>query len=260
MVKQKETKQLLGKSEIYMITNNITGKKYIGQTKCYYIKKNGYYKLNGCEQRFHSHVSDSKYNKEGRGARCLINSLRYYGKHNHKVKPLFICDHSKANYYEIKFIRQYNTIVPNGMNIMKGGKACSLSEETKKKLSESKKGRYTGSDNPNYGKKTSEETKQKIREHHTGQKLPETTKENMRKSHKDRKDKGILPPRRKHNDLPKYIYHVINKQYEGYEVRNHSSLKNRKFCSMKSTMEEKLEQAKKYILEKEEQISSSSTN
>jgi group I intron endonuclease len=256
MIKQKYTRKLLGKSEIYMITNNITGKKYIGQTKCYYNNKKRF-EYYGSEKRFKSHCVDAKNNIQGRGARCLINSIRKYGKGNHSIKPLFICDESKANYFETKFIRQYKTIVPNGMNIMKGGKACSLAEETKKKLSESKKGRYTGSDNPNYGKKTSEEAKQKMREKLTGVPLKESVKENMRKSHKNRKDKGILPPRRKHSDLPKYIYHVINKQYEGYEVRNHTSLKNRKFCSMKLTMEEKLEQAIKYITEKE---ASSSTN
>ena len=34
-----ENKPLFGKSEIYMITNHITGKQYIGQTKCYYNNK-----------------------------------------------------------------------------------------------------------------------------------------------------------------------------------------------------------------------------
>ena len=135
-----------------------------------------------------------------------------------------------------------------GMNIMRGGKCSPLSKETKKKLSESKKGKYVGDKNPNYGKKTSEEAKQKMREKLTGKKLKESVKENMKKNHKERKDKGILPPRRKHNDLPKYIYHVKNAKYEGYEIRNHNTLKNRKFCSMKISLEEKLELAKQYLV------------
>lgn len=229
---------LLGKSEIYMVISPC-GKRYIGQTKCFYNLKNKKVKK-GLEERWKSHVYYAKKNIQGRGARYLMNSIQKYGEADFKVKTIFICDENKADYYETKYIRQYNTLIPNGMNIMAGGKSCKLSEETKKKISVANKGKYEGSKNPNYGKKTSEETKQKIREKLVGKKLAESVKQNMRNAIRK------MPPRRVY-DLPEYIYHVINKQYEGYEIRHHPVLRNRKFVSMQLTMEEKLELAKIYL-------------
>lgn len=49
-------------------------------------------------------------------------------------------------------------------------KGIKLSEETKRKLSEARKGKYTGSKNSFYGKHHSEETKQKLSELHKGKK------------------------------------------------------------------------------------------
>lgn len=129
------------------------------------------------------HVSDSKREDDERGARYLIKSIRKHGVDSHKVKTIFICPTTQANYYEVKFIRQYNTQVPSGLNIMKGGKNAPLAEETKKKLSEAKKGRYTGEQNPMFGKHHSEETREKIRQTQIGKVLPQSQKENMSKAH-----------------------------------------------------------------------------
>jgi group I intron endonuclease len=207
---------LIGKSEIYMVTCNKTGKRYIGQVQCFGKRGNSIRRI-GLEVRWSGHVSDAKRNiKLGRGARCLINSIRKYGAHNHSIKPIFICPTKNANYWEIKFIRQYKTQVPNGMNIMKGGKNSPLAEETKRKISESRKGKYTGESNPMFGKKHSEETVKKIKEALTDKPLSETCKKNMSITHTQNLIDGKLPPRRKHADLPKYIYvqqNRINKIY-----------------------------------------------
>jgi len=55
-------------------------------------------------------------------------------------------------------------------------KGISRSEETKKKLSEKMKGRFCGKDNPFYGKKHTEENKEKNRLYHLGKKCSEETK------------------------------------------------------------------------------------
>jgi len=54
-----------------------------------------------------------------------------------------------------------------GSSMMKGRKH---SEETKQKISENRKGKLTGKDNPFYGKHHSEEAKRKNAEAHTGEK------------------------------------------------------------------------------------------
>ena len=101
----------------------------------------------------------------------------------------------EANQKEIELIAQYDsTNRTKGYNIMQGGKQSPLSEETKKKLSISHKGIFytfspekqkeigqkisqanMGENNGFYGKKHTEETKQKMRENHqdfSGEKHP----------------------------------------------------------------------------------------
>lgn len=238
---------LLDKSEIYMITNKVTGKKYIGQGKCYYTSKNGNVYEAGSDSRFKCHVYDSNYGNKRSGAPYLKESIKDYGKHNHCIKTLFICPINQASYWERKFIRQYNTQVPHGLNIMKGGKRCSLEDETKKKISDFNKGRHVGENNVMWGKHHHPESVQKIKDALTGKPLSQENRENMSKSHQQNKLNGKLPPRRKHLDLPKYIYHVITADKEGYEIRHHPKLKQRQFTSKKMSMEENLQRAIDYL-------------
>ena len=59
-----------------------------------------------------------------------------------------------------------------------------LSEEHKKKLSEAKKGKYAGEKNPMYGKKHSEEVRNKISRAHKGKKMSTETRKRMSESRK----------------------------------------------------------------------------
>jgi group I intron endonuclease len=238
---------LIGKSEIYMVINKVTGKRYIGQTACFYKRSNGRYDKMGLEIRWKGHIHYAKKNVQGRGARCLMNNIQKYGVHNFIIKPIFICPTEQANYWEIKFIRQYDTQTPNGMNIMKGGKNSPLTEITKSKISEARKGKYGGENNPMWGKHHTEETILKIKNALIGKPLPDATKTNMSKAHAKNMEEGVLPPRRKHSDLPKYIYHVKSKNKEGYEIRNHPTLKQKQFTMKTITLEENLQRAINYL-------------
>jgi hypothetical protein len=239
--------KLIDKSEIYMVTNIITGQKYIGQGKCYYKRPDGRLSYLGSKTRFSCHVSYANRDIKGRGAQLLMESIKRYGEHNHCVKPIFICPTTQANYYEVKFIRQYKTQFPNGMNIMRGGKKCPLTEAIKKKMSERKQGMYSGEKNPMYGKKHSDEALEKMRQSQIGKVLPQSVKENMSKAHNARMQNGQLPPRRKHNDLPKYVYNVTSSNKEGYEIRHHPTLKSRQFVANSKSMQEKLQQSVEYL-------------
>jgi group I intron endonuclease len=233
-------KSLLDKSEIYMITNKVTGKKYIGQVQCIFVSKDGVQHKRGCEIRFNNHVAAAKKN---RGGRLLSESIRTYGRHNHLVKPIFICPNYQADYWERKFIRQFNTQSPNGLNITIGGKKPPMAEETRKLMSLIN----GGENNPMWGKHHRPESVQKIKDALTGKPLSQENRENMSKSHQQNKLDGKLPQRRKHLDLPKYIYHVITADKEGYEIRHHPKLKQRQFTSKKMSMEENLQRAIDYI-------------
>jgi group I intron endonuclease len=208
------------KGEIYMLIAP-NDERYIGQTKCYYnfndilIKK-------GLNSRWKAHINYSKNNDT-----LLSKSIKKYGAHNFKTKILLICDISQLNYFEVKYIRQ-NKTYGNGLNMTKGGSIKS------------------GLGNPTLGTHLSDETKQKIREALTGKILPQNVKDNMSKSHKENMINGNLPPRRIHN-LPKYIYHVISSNKDGYEIRNHPILKQKQFVSKQMTMEENLNRAIEYL-------------
>ena len=74
--------------------------------------------------------------------------------------------------YYIKF---YNTLYPNGYNLTEGGDGCVACEETRKKISESNKGRTS----PNKGKPMSEEQKKKLSEINKGKHHSEETKRKL---------------------------------------------------------------------------------
>jgi group I intron endonuclease len=215
--------KLYGKGEIYKLTAP-NGKEYIGQVVCYYKTKDRKYSKACSEKRFNDHIRNSKTDNNT----LLARSLRKYGAHNFKIRTILICNLNQLNYYEIKYIRQYNTLMPNGLNMVKGG------------------GVHSGIGNPMFGRVHSEETRQKIRETQLGKILPQSQKENMSKTHSDNMKNGKLPPRRKH-ELPKYIYHVISKNKEGYEIRNHPTLKQKQFTSKTITLDENLDRAEKYL-------------
>lgn len=219
---------LKGKGEIYMLIAP-NGKKYIGQTRCYGIKNSKLFKR-GLQSRWRAH----KWYAKTKRNTLLSHSINKYGAHNFIVKTILICDEKQMNYFETKYIRQYNTMVPDGLNMVTGG------------------GVHHGEGNPMFGKTHSEETRQKIRETQVGKILPDSQKASMSKAHTENMTKGKLPPRRTH-DLPKYIYHVTSKDKDGYEIRHHPTLKQKQFVAKILSMEDKLKQAEEYLLDTSEE-------
>lgn len=116
--------------EIYIITNIINNKKYIGQTVTYLSSGRKY----GFKQRWGKHVRDAKNNNDE--CRVFNNAIRKYGRNSFKVELLIKCNINLLDMYETKFIYMYNTITPNGYNIESGGtKGKIMNEDTKLKLS-----------------------------------------------------------------------------------------------------------------------------
>lgn len=151
---------------VYEIINQINGKRYIGQSVNIIL-------------RWKDHTKDLNKNE----SRCTLlqRAWNKYGADNFVFNILEECPESDLDYFEKYYISLYDT-VNNGYNIENGGNAQKhLSEETKKKLSDSHKGKTVsdetrrkmsesqkGDKNPMFGKHHTEETKKKISENNKG--------------------------------------------------------------------------------------------
>ena len=126
---------------VYITTNLIDGKQYIGD---------------------HS-TNDLNDGYLGSGRPYLQRALRQYGKQNFKKEILEVFPSKKEAFNaQEKYIQKYNTLFPNGYNLSPTGglgvRGCfSHSELSKERISQSSKGISR-----NKNRKMSDETKQKI--------------------------------------------------------------------------------------------------
>lgn len=104
---------------MYCITNNINGKKYIGQTQ------------RTVERRMKDHICSPH---------LIGKSIRKHGILNFSVETIATASTiEELNKLEAELIAHYNTLVPNGYNLNYGGDANKISEITKLKISQSRK-------------------------------------------------------------------------------------------------------------------------
>ena len=156
---------------IYLRTNKINGKKYIGQvtTKRFKARQN---KWNNLNLPYAGNV--------------INNARKKYGIESFGFEILKECEDEELDYWEKYYIKELNTKVPYGYNMTDGGGGTSgftVSEETKKKMSEKMKGKTAW----NKGKKLSEEHKIKISEWKKGKHRSEETKQKISKGKKGKK-------------------------------------------------------------------------
>jgi group I intron endonuclease len=139
---------------IYCITNKLNNKSYVGQTE-------------NLEDRWSNHKRDGEKLYKGR-VYAFQNALHKYGNDSFTWQVIETHDNiDDANEAEEFFIDYLGTLVPNGYNIKRGGNNHKLSEETKNKISEKLKitGSFVGKKgqlHPNFGKKLTQEHKNKI--------------------------------------------------------------------------------------------------
>ena len=116
---------------IYKITNTVNGKGYVGITI-----------LPDAIRRYQNHMSAIRH---GKGCPMLQKAVKKYGEEAFKFEVLIICFDEDVYKYENEYITKYNTMSPNGYNILEGGQnICTFlgkthSEETRKILSEKAK-------------------------------------------------------------------------------------------------------------------------
>lgn len=106
--------------KIYCIENLENGKKYIGQTK------------SDLNKRFNVHLCSN-------GCRKISNALKKYGRYCFAVEVLWeveVFTQEELDSKEIEFIKELNTLHPNGYNLVSGGGgSLSPTEETRALIS-----------------------------------------------------------------------------------------------------------------------------
>lgn len=139
------------KYTVYLRTNLINGKQYVGQTKKFERRE---YEWNQLSKRY-----ANKY---------IADEREKYGLENFKVEILRECEtQEEAWNLEQKFILERNTKYPNGYNMGNGGKGpigTLHTDESRKNISEGHKGQIAW----NKGVKMPEEFSKKISESKKG--------------------------------------------------------------------------------------------
>jgi group I intron endonuclease len=123
---------------IYIITNKVNGKSYIGQTR----QKNP-------QNRWRQHKNDP------RG--IMKTAFDKHGIDAFEFKVLHEVPNDELNKIEELEIRERNTISPYGYNLQKGGKSSIVHPETREKQKA-----LWGPAHPLWNQKHSEETRKKI--------------------------------------------------------------------------------------------------
>jgi group I intron endonuclease len=212
------------------------GKAYVGQT----VRK--------LEKRLleHEKYGDCKY---------IHDAIVTHRMCNITVSVLFEGPSEELDAMEKKYIKDLNTMHPNGYNIRSGGSNGSIHcQASREKMRQSK----IGEKNHNYGKPRTEETRKRISEakagekhHFYGKTFTDDHKKNCAKAHrKNPEDK----------DLPLYLVRIY--PYEGrypsggFAVMNHPCVKNKYFTSKTLSSEEKYTLAQNYLNQANEQLSS----
>lgn len=234
----------MGNMCIYKITNKINGKVYIGQTINY-------------KKRSKAHFSNLFSNKHHN--RYLQNAFNKYGRNAFEIEILEKCKEEDLDRLELKYIAEYNaTNEVFGYNLVEGGqkyrfftddvkkrmsesnKGRKLTEEHKNKISESNKGKVISLESIEKGIKT-----KKLRQVHLGQKNPNAlvTDEDAKKIIDElltgKEVKLIVEEFETTQDT---VYNIMyNKSYTHLMPEVREDLKNRTTTNNKAKLDEAVE-------------------
>ena len=96
-------------SNIYIITNDLNDKVYIGYTS------------QTISRRFYTHCWEAQNNNNDTS--YLHKAIRKYGKEHFKISLIESFNEEEKDWKELEkyYIKRYNSVVPNGYNILEGG-------------------------------------------------------------------------------------------------------------------------------------------
>ena len=153
---------------IYMITNTITNKKYIGQSI-------------DIEKRWRTHKKKSTWKSQPNN--YLYRAMNKYGIDKFKFEILCECNEDELNDLEIEYIKQYDTF-ENGYNETPGGSCYKMTDEMKRKISEANKGEKNGM----YGKHPSDSTIEYMKNVLKGHPVTQNTRRKISEANKGEKN------------------------------------------------------------------------
>ena len=166
---------------IYCIQNTINQKKYIGLST-------------NIERRLKDHLISLRNKNTEKENEHFIRSFHKYGEDAFQARIIIVCDQNilaPMEQYLIKIFKTYNPKF--GYNKTLGGERNQPTIETRKKMSESHKGKKPSEGTKKKlseslkGRKHSDETKKKISEYRKGKKLSDETKKKMSEYRKGKK-------------------------------------------------------------------------
>jgi group I intron endonuclease len=235
--KRKRINRKMG--EIYMAVNTSNSKKYIGQAVCRFSNGRKW----GATKRWKQHVARSL-----RGiceCRALENAIRKYGDETFTLIILEECPVEELNYWEDYYIREYDTIAPNGYNLMGGGGNGRIHhQETRAKMSETRT-----------GKKHSEVTKQRMRVAQLGkvvsaqtrQSIGQTSKyRNMSAQNKEKIQKAL--DELGIEQLPMYVGYTLDRRSgRNVDVITARVTPHKKFADKERSLAQKIQLAIEYL-------------
>lgn len=115
---------------VYVVTNTVTGKQYVGQT------------IQDVERRWRDHVSAARAGRSH--CKLLARSIIKHGSEAFTVEVVETCSAPDAlDQAEARWVRQLNTMVPTGYNLLHGGQGRGRghSAETRAKIGDALRGR-----------------------------------------------------------------------------------------------------------------------
>jgi len=193
---------------IYILENKINNKYYVGQT------------IRDVDIRLDEHIRSKSF---------IGKALKKYGIENFNKIILENIPIEKLNELEQKYIKEYNSLFPGGYNFDTGGNLTrNLSEETKKKLSESRKGKIPW--NKGLTSIYSKETLEKMSEAHKN--ISEETRKKMSVSHKNGKETSLFA-------IGNKVWLGRHHTEESKEKNRQASLGNKNFLGRHHTKETK---------------------
>jgi group I intron endonuclease len=216
---------------IYLITNKVNRKRYVGQTRNFGIRKGKKIKI-GIKGRWEQHCWKSKNNQDDCPA--ISRAIRKYGSENFIIEELYRCPIEELNEAEIYYIDLYETY-EKGYNCTVGGDFPNFNEEQRirinKKISKKNKEHWKTRDRDVISKKISQNTRDAMWTEEVRSKLLDSVKS-------------------KKTDLPHNIYERKQKGIlTGYEVKIkiRGTLYRGWFSSKSVPLEENFKNAVKYL-------------
>lgn len=113
---------------IYLVTNTINDKTYVGQT------------TKTAEKRWKQHIQHTR--SVGQHFSLLHEAIRKYGDDKFTCQTLMGCEsQNELNHWERILTQTFSALAPNGYSLIAGNGAGKVSDETRKKLSMIHRGR-----------------------------------------------------------------------------------------------------------------------